>query len=371
MHLDAQRTIDVVTAALLRELGDEVDLIFRYGSLLSGAAHKYSDLDISYVPTHDTTHSSITVLVDDVLVDLYPIRWSWLTQMADFATVNATILLQGEVIYQRNEDVGLRFHALGDRLRELQQPEARPEMVTKALDIFKQTGYPALLLREQAAADNTMACLFHAQRIVHAVMHAVMVCNQTLVDTRKPDRLLALPRLPEDFATNLERVTAAVEPDDLAAACEDLLLSTRRFLLAEQADVARSARRFADVFGPAYPELKGDLLHVLLACERKDMFSLKDKLLSLYHELSIHTAWASTGIDYGDFNSLADYEQNFVALGFPALLPHVMTQDFDGLHRQMLLFDARMQSFLKENGVDLYSFADLDALEKHLVQKQK
>lgn len=370
MHLDAQRTIDVVTGALLRELGDEVDLIFRYGSLLAGTAHKYSDLDISYVPTHDTTRKSITVLVDDVLVDLYAIQWSWLTQMADYATVNATILLKGEVIYQRNEDVGQRFRALGDRLRELQQPAARPDMVRKALDIFKQTGYPALLLREQAAAGNAMASIFHAQRIVHTVFHAVMVCNQTLVDTRKPANVLALPRLPHDFAALVERVTVAVEPSELAAACEDLLLATRRFLLAEQAEIDRNKRSYAEVFGPAYPELKGDLLHVLLACERKDLFSLKDKLLSLYHELSIHTAWASTGIGYGDFNSLADYEQDFVALGFPALLPHVMNKDFDELHRQCLLFDQRMQSFLFEKGVELYSFRDLEALERHLEQKK-
>ncbi|MBI1299101.1 hypothetical protein GC175_29575 [bacterium] len=370
MHLDAQRTIDVVTGALLRELGDEVDLIFRYGSLLSGTAHHYSDLDISYVPTHDATRKSITVLLDDVLVDLYAIQWSWLTQMAEYATVNATILLKGEVIYQRNEEVGQRFRALGDRLRELQQPAARPEMVRKALDIFKQTGYPALLLREQVVAGNTLATIFHAQRIVHTVFHALMVCNQTLVDTRKPANVLTLPRLPHDFTALLERVIAAVEPGELAAACEDLLLSTRRFLLAEQAEIDRNKRSFAEVFGPGYPELKGDLLHVLLACERKDLFSLKDKLLSLYHELSIHTAWAADGIDYNDFNSLADYEQNFVALGFPALLPHLVNRDFDELHRQTLLFDARMQSFLTEKGIELYSFADLDALENHLQQKQ-
>jgi hypothetical protein len=368
MHLDAQRTIDIVTGALLRELGDEVDLIFRYGSLLSGTAHKYSDLDISYVPTHDTTRKSITVLVDEVLVDLYAIQWSWLTQMAEYATVNATILLKGEVIYQRNEDVAQRFRALGDRLRALQQPAARPEMVRKALDIFKQTGYPALLLREQATAGNTMACILHAQRIVHTVFHAVMVCNQTLVDTRKPAHVLALPRLPEDFAALVERAVAAVEAPDLAAVSEELLLLTRRFLLVEQAEATHRERSFAEVFGPAYPELKGDLLHVLLACERKDLFSLKDKLLSLYHELSIHTAWAADGVDYNDFNSLADYEQNFVSLGFPALLPHVVNRDFDELHRQTLLFDARMQSFLAEKGVRLYSFANLDALEDYLKQ---
>ncbi|MEZ4635548.1 MAG: hypothetical protein R2856_11380 [Caldilineaceae bacterium] len=122
-----------------------------------------------------------------------------------------------------------------------------------------------------------------------------------LVDARKPDRLLALPRLPGDFATNLGRSPPAVEPADLAAACGDLLLSARRFLLAEQADDRPGAAVVRlGCLRPLVPELKGDLC-VLPGLWRKDMFSLKDKLLSLYHELSIHTAHqASTGIDYGD-----------------------------------------------------------------------
>ena len=37
MSVDIDRTIEILKDALLRDLGDEVDLIFRYGSFLKGA----------------------------------------------------------------------------------------------------------------------------------------------------------------------------------------------------------------------------------------------------------------------------------------------------------------------------------------------
>ena len=55
MAIDIARITDVLKNALLRELGDEVELIFCYGSYLKGTAHKYSDLDISYVPAREST----------------------------------------------------------------------------------------------------------------------------------------------------------------------------------------------------------------------------------------------------------------------------------------------------------------------------
>jgi len=55
MAIDIIRVTEVLKETILRDLGDEVDLIFRYGSYLKGTTHKYSDLDISYTPVHETT----------------------------------------------------------------------------------------------------------------------------------------------------------------------------------------------------------------------------------------------------------------------------------------------------------------------------
>jgi predicted nucleotidyltransferase len=48
--VDLNPITEVLKIALLRDLGDEVELIFRYGSQLKGTTHAYSDLDLSYVP---------------------------------------------------------------------------------------------------------------------------------------------------------------------------------------------------------------------------------------------------------------------------------------------------------------------------------
>lgn len=364
MALDIPRTIQLVTDALLRELGDEVDLIFRYGSYLKNATHPYSDIDISYVPVHESTRSHITVIVDDTMIDLYPIRWSTLEDMANFDNVSCTVLLTNEIVYQRTEAAAERFRALPARLHELQQPEARSQMLRKAQDIFQKVGYQYYLLQQSVKAGHPLACMHHARNILGNILHCLKVCNQACIDTRKRDQVLALPKLPDNLADIIDRVTTATDPDDILISCEILLTTTRDLLLAEQSDIQRSDASFPAVFDSAYPELKGDIQHLMLACERKDMFG--STLTSLYHELMIHMSQALTGIEYSDFNSLMDYEQDLVALGFPNLLPYVAAQDFEGLHQQCQVFDQRLQDYLTEKGVALNKFDTLDELASYL-----
>jgi hypothetical protein len=364
MTLDVERATTILKDALLRKLGDEVDVIFRYGSYLKNATHKYSDLDISYTPVHASTWDSITVLVDDVMIDLYAIHWSKLEQMANFDDISATVLLKSEIVYQRSEVVGDRFRALPDRLRALQKPEARSAMLRKAQKKFQGIGYQYYLLRQQAAAGHTLSCMHHARVVLRDVLHCLAVCNQTCIDTRRLDQVLALPKLPAHFAETVDRVTTTTAPEALLAACETLLGTTRELLLAEQQEVQRSDAPFPDVFDVAYPELKGDLQHLMLACERGDRFNFN--LTSLYHELMLHIAQAFTGVVYSDFNTLAEYEQDLVALGFPDLLSYVIAGDLEGLHQQCRAFDQRLQAFLIENGAALNAFATLGDLEAYL-----
>ncbi len=364
MVVDTSRLVETVSEALLRDLGQEVDLIFRYGSMLKGTNHAYSDLDISYTPRHESTWHSITVLVDDMMVDLYPIHWSKLERMAEFDDISSTVLVDNEIIYQRCQEVVERFRGLPARLIALQQPDARPAMLNKAQAIFKGAGYQYYLLRQRAVDGHQLACMHHARNILQTVLHCLAVANQACIDTRKRDQVLALPVLPKGFAATIDRIVNATDPEEVLAACELLLGSTRALLLAEQQTVQGNETTFPAVFDSAYPELKGDLQHLMLACERQEFFS--STLMSLYHELMIHMAQATTGVEYSDFNSLAEYEQDLTAMGFPDLLPFVVDRDFTGLHRQCQAFDRRLQSYLREHAVPLNSFPSIDALQAHL-----
>ena len=369
MTLDIQRTLDMITGALLRELGDEVELIFRYGSQIKGNTHHYSDLDVSFVPAQEQTWTSITVLVDNTLVDLFPLHWSRLERWANFDDVRGTVLLNGQIIYQRSAEAGERFQALAARLRALQQPSARSDMLRKAQGLFQTTGYADYLLRQQAANGHLLACIHQSQNIVKTVLHALAICNQTPTDTRKLAQVLALPRLPENFGDVVERVNHAHTPAALVVACEALLATTRAFLLDEQRQLTRGATPFPVLFNAAYPEFKGDVQHVKLACEREDMFMLRESLLSLYHELMVHMAEAYTGIEYSSFNSIADYEQDLDALGFPNLWPYVVAEDYAGLHQAVGQFDEQLRAFLSEQGVGLNAFATLEELQDYLAMR--
>lgn len=363
---DIEPILETLRDALLRKMGDEVELIFQYGSHVRGATHHYSDVDLSWVPVHEATWESITVMVGERLVDLYPMHWSKLERMAEFRDPSASVLLHNRVLYQRDEAAANRFRALAGRLAALQQPDTQPEMLRRALEIFRSTGYDAYLLRLQAKAGHQLSSLQHAQSILKTLLHCLAVCNQACVDTRKLEQVLALPKLPLGFAERLQRAVAAQEPAELLTAVEALLRATREFLLAEQRHTLRQATTFPAVFDAAYPELKRDLQGVLLGCERQDLFSLKTSLLSLYHELSRAIAQVLTGVEISNFNSLAEYEQELAALGFPALLPDLTVGDFAALHQQCLAFDRRLRAFLTERSVELNEFVTLSELREHL-----
>jgi hypothetical protein len=107
----------------------------------------------------------------------------------------------------------------------------------------------------------------------------------------------------------------------------------------------------------------------MLACEQRDLFSLKGSLLSLLHEISSGVARATTGVPYLGFNALSEYEQNLADQGFPALLPYLSAGNFDGLYQQCLAFDVRLREFLLEREVPLNSFATLDDLQEYLASQ--
>lgn len=364
---DIPRTIRLMTAALLRDMGDDVDLIIRFGSHLRGNTHAYSDIDLAFVPREGAPSLAITVMVDDTLIDLFPIRWPWVERMATYDVVQCTILARSEIIYRRDEAAAARYGALVRDMQARQQPAARPEMVRRALDIFQRTGYPYYLLHEAAAAGRLTACFFHTRRILDTVLHCLGVVNQRCLDTRKWEEVLALPRLPDGFEATLTAVTTAVTPHAMIAATDTLLRTTRALLIAEQTAALRQDRTYPDVLDSAYPELKGDLQHVQLAAERNDWFDLK--LFSFIHELMIHLAEAETGVPYDDFNGLIDYERDLAALGFPDLTAAVVAGDFDLLHRRTAEFDAHLREHLTAHGVALNSFDTLDDLEAYLQRR--
>lgn len=154
------------------------------------------------------------------------------------------------------------------RLCALQQPEARPARVQRALELFLEIDYDDYRLRRHAVLDDVTGCLRQAQAILRALLRYVAVCNQAPVDTRKLAQVLALPQLPEGFAEHISRVAAATTPPAALATIDALLDATYRFLLSMQRHCLHDFAMWPVVFDAGYPELERDLQAVMQACDQ-------------------------------------------------------------------------------------------------------
>jgi hypothetical protein len=366
MNIDLDRILTLLQETMLAELGDEVELIFRYGSTVRSATHQYSDLDVSFVPRHESTWNSVTVLIDNVMVDFYPIHWSRLEAMAGFDDVSGTLLSTAEILYQSDDAAANRFRGLSKTLASWLQPGKKPDMLRKAMEIFKKTTYQYFLLTEQSD-DNAVACVHHARNVHTQILQILAVCNQKSIDTRKREQVYGLPDLPDGFVTLSEQIVNSTDGVELKDACGKLLSATRMLLVSQQRELHGSTRSVRESLDEAYPEFKGDLQHVMLACQRRDFFNLS--ATSLIHELMIHLSEATDGVAYSDFNGLSDYQKDLEAMGFPDLIEPVGEKDYSELLRRCREFDRRLVSFHEEQNLPLYSYADVEEFEAYLRER--
>ena len=368
---DLLKAADMISEALQRELGDELDIVFQCGSVLTGSQHRYSDLDMLYVPRHESTWNCITVSVNGTMIDLFPMHWPSLENMADFGNASVSILLENRIVYQRSEEEAQRFRALADRVRANMRPEARKAMVAKAMENLQRTGYDYYLLKIKADAGDLRSCILLAQRILASIFLSVMAVNQTPIDTRRFEQLLSLPKIPANLGKMLEDYRAAKDPSSLLRSCEAIMESVRGVLLAEQKVTQVTETTFPMAIGTGYVELKAGLDHVLLACDRRDALSARTEAMGLYWEWSRVLAECFQGVSYSGIDSLTEFGVDFTAYGFPDLLPSALAGDFDELRKQCELFDEHMRRFILENGGSLYCFDTLEALKDYLDSRLK
>lgn len=346
----------VLESALLERLGDEVDLIFHYGSMIGGTTHRWSDFDFSYVPQHTSTRAHFTLMVNDILFDLYPLHWLTLERMGEWDDWRSTILLNLNITYARNDEVTKRMDDIRARHISHLEPNARRTMTEKALRRYQDTGYEYYQLIRQGRSGNLDACFHHANRVVQVVLHTLIILNQSTEDTRKLEQMLHLKLLPDQFDGMIGRITSASSVNELIRAIDELLDSTHDLLLNRQASDLKVDPSYPTQLDSGYPELKSDLQHVILACERRDALAAQTKLLSFLHELHLHLARAADGVEYSLFNSPAEYDQALIGKGFPALLSLACNGRFDELAAACLEFDQRLRSFLTTLSVQLNCF---------------
>lgn len=364
---DIDRVAGAMTEALVRELGDEVELVIHYGSTVRGNAGAASDVDLCWVPAHEDCWRSITIEVDDTLVDLFAVHWSRLEAMAELRDPFGTILERKRVLYAKDEAARERLDGLTARLASMRDAGMRKELLERAFGIFRSAGYPLYQARRSCARGELVGALHAAATLEETLSHCLLALNRRSVDTRKDDDMASLEKLPEHYLALRKELLCARTPTKLDEAAVALMESVREALSAEQRELCAEPADFKAIAGEGgIAEHNNDFRHAARAAATGDARELTRSLVKALWELRYHVGQAFNGRWFDAMNSLDELTAELPGLRVGPLQEALVKADAGACERECVRLIADLKALYASRSCPTKCFDGIDELEAWL-----
>ncbi len=368
--IDVFAVADLLVSHAVSTHGQEIDAIAYYGSRARGDFRPESDLDIFYIPVEGKDPPvGHTFLLQGVLFDFWGISWGLLE---GFATGRRRgwafapgLVHQARLLYARSEEQSARFTRIQQMVLDLQKPEARPEMIGRALEMFGRVVGHLGNLRLAAAEGDLADVRYAGWSVIQSILECLALVNQAFFERGLYKGLTELYKLvhrPAHLEQLIATISTSSDLGQVLSAAEELALGTRRILREFQASLpARATVR--DAFEQSYPELKDEEGKVLAACAKGNPVVAGAGAWRLQHELTMLLNDAAPGPGRPDFNLYHELASAYRELSFPELMA---SSGLDDLASKVHLLDGRLRKWLGDESVSLGEFETMEELEASL-----
>ncbi len=369
---DVFEVADLLVSHAVDTHGDDVDLIAYHGSHAQGAARDDSDLDIFYVP-RDGTNPPVgkTFLLEGRLFDFWPIRWETLEA---FATGRVRGWAFAPALVHHATPLHVRSEAQATRLTEVKalvlermRPEARPRMLARAFDAFRNVLADVGAVRLATLEGGISDVRFVGWQVVQSAIECLALANQTFFHRGMGvglGQLEELPRRPPDLERWISAIGASPDPALVAGACEETMLGTRRVLRDLRAELPIGDRTL-EPLAQVYPEMKDMIAKLAHHCGRSEVAAAGIGAWFLQSDLCSILGRAAAEPGHPGLDLLGERSSTYAEIGLPGLLGPA-AGDTDDLADRARSLDRRLRRWLVSQGVDLCEYATLDDLRRSL-----
>ena len=356
----------------IKNYGQEVDIIAYYGSYARGEARDDSDLDIFYIPA-DGKNPPIgrTFLLDGLLFDFWAINWN---MMEGFATGRIrgwafapALVYHTKILHARSDDQVARLEGLKQQILDLQKPQARPQMIRRAIVNFSCIMGHMANLRLALDSGNLTDIRYAGWKIVQSTWECLALANQVFFDRGLAKALSESAKFrdkPAGLDHLIQTIIMSPDPSQIIGASELLAKHIREVLCRVQKSIP-SNQTVYEQFQQVYPEMKDKVGKLLAACERGDSVAAHAEAMLLQHDVTLTLNRTTEGIGHSDFNLYGELAAMFREFEFPDLIKYA-SNNLEELVKQARPFDDRLRWFLSEQSVDLCEIKTLDELEQSL-----
>jgi hypothetical protein len=371
---DVFRVARVLVEHAVRVHGDAVAIIAYYGSRARGMGSATSDLDIFYIPEEGQAGSLCTQFVLDGLpYDFWPVSWRTAERVANAESdrpwaFSASLLADAKVLHACSPEDRARFEALQARIAELTRPEQRGLMIGKALDAFP-TALHHLGQMQLAAARGDRAGLQGAGfDLANGAVNCLALVNQVYLRRGWGADLAEVREMqqrPADLEAMLSGLMLPEGPDQALQQATRLVGEVREVLLAAQQSTAEVAA-VGEVFRDYYFFVHEYVAKIVSACAREQRLAAAAAALALQRELCEQMSKVTDGAPHLDFHLLGEYQDPYLAAGFPDLLGPAGRGELTELAARARELQEKVAAWLGEHGVDLNVLASEDDLPPFL-----
>ncbi len=362
MNISIDKTISLMSSAFLERYGNKVDLILHFGSSVRGTARDFSDIDLCWVPDSEEDWQAMTVEVDGVLIDLFAIHWSNLEAMATMEDGRSLVLKHLNVVYARDDSARARLEGLRKKLSELSSPLERKALLEKAFGAFQQAAYPLYLLQRAAARKEILDAVAAGARFTSCLAQCLALINQCPIDTRREADLLALPKLPKNYAQSLSALAESREPQNMVQLSQDMMEEIRLLLLREQAEVCVEEPLLDQAKVDSCAEERNGLGHIIREARAQDAAGLCREGCGNLWEIRYHVGQAFTGRWFHDFNSISELTAQIPGLPLTELATAIEDKNYQEAERFSRKTMDAIPRLYEERGASSGVFSTLEEL---------